>query len=374
MAGGVPPVEAFQEFFLGEFEAAAPELEARDRVPARLLEGAARAGAHRLTVPPELGGFGLSLGELLPYLEAAAMGPAPGRMIVHLSNGIWRPLFRYGHREHRELVRAHAEGRVTVAFALTERSGGTGRDLHSRAVHDGEAWRLSGEKHLVTFGDRADWFLLTAASDDRRAADSLTSFLLPRDLPGFEIDATQRTMGLHGTGHARLRYDGVQVDDRHRLGEVGQGLEVALSFLDYSRISLSACMVGLARRALLEAVGYARRRVTFGRPIAERDAVRGHLAEMHADIEAGRGVVRTAAEAFDAKRPVTGAAATAKLFCLNMVGRVTDLALRVHGGFGYTTEAPVERIYRDARGFWFEEGTAEIQRLVVARHVLDGAD
>jgi alkylation response protein AidB-like acyl-CoA dehydrogenase len=369
-----PSLEELRGLFLETLEAAVPELERNDRIPDRILELIAAAGVHRLTVPPEHGGFGLRLVEFLPYLELAAMGPAPGRMICHLSNGIWRPLARYGNPEQRRLIREQAEGRVTIAFALTERSGGTGRDLHSRAVPEDGAWRLTGEKHLITFGDRADWFLLVAASDERRERDSLTAFLVPRDTPGFEIDPRQRTMGLHGTGHAWLRYDQMRVEDRHRLGEVGQGLEVALSFLDYSRISLSACMVGLARRALQEAIAYSRRRVTFGRPIAERGAIQAHLADMHADIEAGRGLVKAAAAAFDAEDEVTAAAATAKLFCLNMVGRVTDLSLRVHGGFGYTTDAPIERIYRDARGFWFEEGTAEIQQLVIARHLLQGAE
>jgi alkylation response protein AidB-like acyl-CoA dehydrogenase len=151
---------------------------------------------------------------------------------------------------------------------------------------------------------------------------------------------------------------------------VGQGLEVALSFLDYSRVSLSNCMVGLAQRALDEAAAFSKKRTTFGQPIADRQAIQAHLADMHADVSAGRGLVRHAAELCDAGEDYTAAAATAKLFCLNMVGRVTDLSLRVHGGYGYTTDAPIERIYRDARGFWFEEGTAEIQQLVVARHVL----
>jgi alkylation response protein AidB-like acyl-CoA dehydrogenase len=365
-----PGLDEFRAFFLGAFEAAVPELEATDRIPTPLLRRAAELGAYRLTAPADLGGFGLRLTQLLPYLEAAAMGPAPGRMLVHLCNGIWRPIVRYGSPEQRRVVAGLGCGDLTVAFALTEKTGGTGRDLHSRADRDGDVWRLTGEKHLITFADRADWFLLVAASDERRASDSLTAFLVPRNTPGFEIDATQRTMGLHGTGHGWLRYEGMAVPDRHRLGAVGQGLEVALSFLDYSRISLAACMVGLARRALEEALRYSRRRVTFGRPIADREAIQGHLADMHADVEAGRGLVRAAAEAFDGGGEVTAPAATAKLYCLHMVGRVTDLALRVHGGFGYTTDAPIERIYRDARGFWFEEGTAEIQQLVVARHLL----
>jgi alkylation response protein AidB-like acyl-CoA dehydrogenase len=177
-------------------------------------------------------------------------------------------------------------------------------------------------------------------------------------------------MGLHGTGHAWLRYDGMPVDDGLRLGAVGQGLEVATAFLVYSRLSLSTSMVGLGQRALDEAVAFAQRRRTFGRPIGERQAIQAHLADMQADLSAGRALVQSIAAAYDAGEDVTARASAAKLFCLNMVGRVTDLSLRVHGGYGYTTDAAIERIYRDARGFWFEEGTQEIQQLIVARDVL----
>jgi alkylation response protein AidB-like acyl-CoA dehydrogenase len=370
---GRPGVAEFREFFTGEYERAAGEVERAEVIPAGLLERAAGLGAYRLTVPVELGGWGLGVPEYLPYLEAAAAGPGSGRMLVHVTNGIWRPLARFGSPGQRALVPALAAGETVVAFALTELAGGTGRDLHSVAKRDGDGWLVSGEKHLITFADRADWFILVVASDGRRAKDSLTAFLVPRDTPGLGIDATQRTMGLHGTGHAWLRYHDMRVPDSCRLGEVGDGLAVALSFLDYSRVSLSNCMVGLAQRALDESAAFARRRVTFGRPIASRQAVQAHLADMHADVCAGRGLVQAAAARLAAGQDFTVAAATAKLFCLNMVGRVTDLALRVHGGYGYTTDAPIERIYRDARGFWFEEGTQEIQQLVVARDVLDQA-
>lgn len=366
-----PTVDEVEKFFLEEYEAAAPEIERDDAIPHHLLERVAEIGCYRLTLPTEHGGFGLGVVDYLPYLEAAAMGHGSGRMLVHLTNGIWRPIARYGTADQRDVIYGLASGDAVVAFCLTESSRGTGRDLRSTAVRDGEGWLISGEKHLITFADRASHFLLVVATDDRRAKDSLTAFLVPRGTEGFEIDATQRTMGLHGTGHAWLRYDRMRVADRHRLGEIGQGLEVAMSFLDYSRISLATCMVGLARRALDEAVGFAKRRTTFDRPIADRQAVQVHLANMHADIQAGRGVVRAAAERYAAGDDVAADAATAKLFCLNMVGRVTDLALRVHGGFGYTTQAPVERIYRDARGFWFEEGTAEVQQTVIARHLLE---
>ena len=365
-----PDLDTFHDFFRGEFEAASDEIERTDAIPPRLLQRAFELGVSRLSVPVEESGYGLTVQQLLPYLEAAASGPSAGRMLAHLNNGIWRPIVEFGSPRQRALIAEHAAGRTTLAFALTERTGGTGRDLHSRAERDGEGWRITGEKHLITFADRAAYFLLITRSDDRDASDAFTAFLLPRGTPGFEIELGQRTMGLAGSGHAWLRYRRMRVADEHRLGAVGDGLRVSFSFLDYSRISLSACMVGLAARALEESVAYSKRRVTFGRQIAQRDAVQAHLAQMHADIEAGRGLVQAAAARYDAGQPVTAAAATAKLFCLDMAGRVTDHALRVHGGYGYTREAPIERIYRDARGFWFEEGTAEIQEKVVARSLL----
>jgi alkylation response protein AidB-like acyl-CoA dehydrogenase len=367
-----PSVEEFRRFFLEVYEQRSPEIEDTDVIPKDLLDEVAELGTYRLTVPVEHGGFGLGVLDYLPYLEAAAMGPGSGRLLVHHTNGLWRPLEWFGNEEQRGLIPQIASGAVVPAFALTEKAGGTGRDLHSTAARDGDVWRLSGEKHLITFADRAHWFIVVVASDARRAKDSLTAFLIPRDTEGFEIDLSQEMMGCHGTGHAFLRYDGMAVPDRHRLGEVGQGLEVALSFLDYSRVSLSNSMVGIAQRALDESARFAKRRVTFGQPIAKRQAIQAHLADMQADVEAGRYLVRHAAEKFQAGEAFTAEAATAKLFCLNMVGRVTDHALRVHGGYGYTKEAPIERIYRDARSFWFEEGTAEIQQLVVARNVLEG--
>ena len=367
----VPSVEEFHAFFVEEYERDAQQIEATDAIPPHLLRRAAEIGTYRLTMPVELGGWGLSVTEYLPYLEAAAMGHGSGRMLMHLTNGVWRPLVRYGNEAQRRLVPAMGSGETVVAFGLTELAGGTGRDLHSRAKQVEGGWAITGEKHLITFADRADVFLLVVATDDRRAKDSLTAFLVPRDTEGFDVDATQRTMGLHGTGHAWLRYHDIFIPDSSILGEVGQGLEVALSFLDYSRVSLSNCMVGMSQRALDEAAAFAKRRVTFGQPIADRQAIQAHLADMHADVSAGRGLVRLAAEKCSDGEEFTADAATAKLFCLNMVGRVTDKSLRVHGGYGYTTDAPIERIYRDARGFWFEEGTAEIQQLVVARHVLD---
>ena len=370
LTASTPDLATFRAFFLDEFEARAGEIEATDRIPDELIRRTAELGGFRLTIPPEWGGLGMTTLEAQPYIEAAAMGPASGRMLVHVGNGLWRPLLRFGKPEQQQIVAEMATGEACVAFAHTERSGGPGSDLHSRAERTGSAWRVSGEKHLITFADRADWFILFAATDDRRTAESMSAFLIPRDQPGLVIDATQATMGIHGTGHAWLRFEDMVLDDELRLGEVGQGQTIVRSFLTYSILSLTTCMVGLSQRALDEAVAYAKRRRTFGKLISQRQIIQAHLADMEADLVAGRSLVRALASGYDAGEDMEAFAAAVKLFCLNMVGRVTDVALRVHGGFGYTKEAPIERIYRDARGFWFEEGSQEIQQLIVARNVL----
>ena len=191
----IPSVEEIRRFFVEEYERGAREIETTDAIPSALLKRAAELGVYRLTIPPEYGGWGLSVTEYLPYLEAAAMGHGSGRMLMHLTNGLWRPLAHYGSDEQRQLVTAMGKGETVVAFCLTELAGGTGRDLHSRARQAAGGWTVTGEKHLITFADRADVFLLVAATDDRRAKDSLTAFLVLRKTQGFEVDATQRTMG-----------------------------------------------------------------------------------------------------------------------------------------------------------------------------------
>jgi alkylation response protein AidB-like acyl-CoA dehydrogenase len=366
-----PTVEAFRSFFVEEYERHAAEIEASGQVSPMLRGRMAELGALRLTVPSEYGGFGLGLVETLPYLEAAGMGHGSGRMLVHVSNGLWRSLAGYGTAEQRALIAAMADGRTVVALGVTEREGGGGRDLRSRAERQQGGWRLDGEKHLITFGEVADWFLLLAATDERGASDSFSMFAVPRGASGLKV-TPQPLMGLAGTGVASLRFEGLEVDDAAMLGNPGEGLAVAGAFLDYSRVSLSACMVGLAQRALDESIRFARERVTFGKPLAERQAIQVHLASMHADLSAARALVRQVAERFQRGERVSTEAATVKLFCAGMVGRVTDLGLRVHGGLGYTRERPMERIYREARAFWLEEGTAEVQQLLIARRLLAG--
>jgi alkylation response protein AidB-like acyl-CoA dehydrogenase len=364
----LPTLEAFRDFFLGQFEAASGRIEREDRVPAELLRAAADLGAFRLTVPESRGGFGMGVVEVLPYLEAAAQGPAAGRMLVHVLNGMWRPLAAFGAPEQQRLIELQAAGEAIVGIAVTEPEGGSGRDLRTTALKEGDGWRLRGEKHLITFADLATHVIVLAVTDEARGPDCLTTFLVPADAAGVEA-SVEPLIGLAGIRLGSLRFD-ARLADSDRLGEPGQGFAVLQAFLDYSRISLSACMVGFGQRCLDEAVAFARRRVTFGKPIAERQAIQVQLAQMYAQLLAARSAVQGVAARSARGEDFAVDAAAVKMFCAEVATGLADACLRIHGGYGLTRASVAERLVRDSRSWWMEEGTAEIQSLLIARRLL----
>ena len=370
MSATASRLDDFRAFFTGELARAAADIDAAGRVSAELIEAMARRDSFRLTAPISDGGLGMSAVEVLPYLEAAAMGPAAGRMLVHVNNGIWRPLALYGSDSQRALIAEVAAGRTIVGLAVTERGHGSGADLGTTARREGDGWHVEGEKYLITFAQFADHFIVLAAvTDDEAGERALTTFLVPASYDGVQGEADP-SMGLAGIGLGIVSFD-THLDGDAIIGKVGQGFAVFNAFMDYSRISVSACMVGLAQYALDKTVEFATTRTTFGKPIGERQMIQTHLARMYASVFAGRAMVRSAAEKLVAEaNDTTVAAAAAKMSCADIVCHVTDLALKVHGGYGYTCSSGIERIYRDARASWFEEGTAEVQELQIARHLL----
>lgn len=363
-----PSLDSFRDFFLGEFERASPEIEREDRIPPELMQRTAELGAFRLTVPESAGGFGLGVVEVLPYLEAASQGPAAGRMLVHVLNGMWRPIAAFGSPAQQELIGRQANGEAIVGIAVTEREGGSGRDLRTTAVREGAGWRLRGEKYLITFADLASHVIVLAVTDESRGPDSLTTFLVPTGAEGVAA-AAEPLIGLAGIRLGSLRFDTL-LDDADRLGDLGQGFAVLQAFLDYSRISLSACMVGFGQRCLDEAVAFAKRRVTFGKPIGERQAVQVQLAHMYAELLAARSTVQAVAEKHARGDDFAVDAAAAKMFCADVATGLADACLRIHGGYGLTRASVAERLVRDSRSWWMEEGTAEIQSLLIARRLL----
>jgi alkylation response protein AidB-like acyl-CoA dehydrogenase len=238
-------------------------------------------------------------------------------------------------------------------------------------VREGDTYYLTGEKHLITFGTVADYLLCFARLEGSRGSEGTVALMVPPRGPGVTANVMPETMGVRGTDHAHLVFDRAPVPVTDRLGEEGQGLAIALSgFLAPSRIAVGMTCVGLAARALELAIQYAQRRETFGRKIAQRQAIAFRLAEMATDLQAARSLVTDAAELWESSGGANAESAMAKLFASEMLQRVTDGALQVHGGIGYWSSSAIERVYRDARAQRFEEGTAEIQKTTIARALL----
>jgi alkylation response protein AidB-like acyl-CoA dehydrogenase len=366
--------EEIRAYVDGPGESWAELIEREHRVPMELWDELRDRGYLRLAAPQEYGGRGIPLTQYLQLLELFSMSHASLRMIVHVCNGIWRPLDSHASDEQRErFVLPQVRGEIKVAFTLTEPTAGTGADLRSSVVREGDVYYLTGEKHLITFGTVADYLLLFARVEGTRGAEGTVALMVPPHGDGVQANVMPETMGVRGTDHAHLVFNRARVPVANRLGEEGEGLDIALSgFLAPSRISVGMTCVGLAQRAREIAIAKAERRPTNGRKIAQRQAIAFKLAEMATDIEAARSLVMHAASLWEQGGGANAESAMAKLFASEMLQRVTDAALQVHGGIGYWSSSPIERVYRDARAQRFEEGTAEIQKTTIARELLRG--
>jgi alkylation response protein AidB-like acyl-CoA dehydrogenase len=361
-----------EEYIRGPGERWAERIEREHAVPLALWDELRERGLLDLAAPRELGGRGIPFTRYLELMEIVAMSHAAVRMIVHVVNGIWRALDRYATPEQRErFVKPTVSGRIKVAFTLTEPGAGTGADLRCAVERRGDTYYLSGQKHLITFGSICDYWLLFARLAGTSGSDGTVALMVPRQVDHATVERMPESMGVRGSDHARLRFDAAPVPVANRLGEEGQGLDVALGgFLAPSRISVAMSCVGLARRAFELAVERARTRETFGKPLYRRQAIAFMAAEMGTDIEAARELTMRAAREWEAAGPeAQKLSSMAKLFATSMLQRVTDQALQIHGGIGYWEPHPIERIYRDARAQRFEEGTNEIQKTVIAREI-----
>jgi alkylation response protein AidB-like acyl-CoA dehydrogenase len=361
----------------GPGEDYANEIEATGTVPPRLFQELKELGYLSLAAPPSLGGRGIPFDRYLEIMEIISRSHASIRMLVHVINGTWRAMDEFATEEQREqFVRPSVRGEALVAFTLTEATAGTGADIRSSVRRDGDTYYLSGEKHLITFGVKCDYWLLAARIEGATGRDAFVALMVPNTgLPGAEVIDDSETMGVRGTDHAILRFTDTPVPVANRLGEEGDGLKVALGgFLLPSRVSVAMSCVGLAERAQELAVEYANRRETFGKKLAERQAIQFYLAENYADIAAAKALVLQAAKAYEDGADDAGVLSSAsKMVAVDMLGRVTDKALQIHGGQGYWKRNAIERVYRDARAQRFEEGTNEIQKLIVGRAVITGA-
>ncbi|MEU5441051.1 acyl-CoA dehydrogenase family protein [Streptomyces griseofuscus] len=260
-------------------------------------------------------------------------------------------------------------GGLLGAYCLSEpASGSDAASLRTRAVRDGDDWVITGTKAWITHGGIADFYTVMARTGED-GPRGITAFLVPGDAPGLSAAAPEKKMGMKGSPTAQVHFDGVRVDDDRRIGEEGQGFAIALSALDSGRLGIAACAIGVAQAALDEAVGYATGRRQFGHPIADFQGLRFMIADMATQIEAGRALYLAAARLRDAGKPFAKQAAMAKLHCTDTAMKVTTDAVQILGGYGYTADFPAERYMREAKVLQIVEGTNQIQRMVIARHV-----
>ena len=365
--------EEISAYVADQGEEWARRIESAGKVPPELRAELHDRGYLSLAVPREYGGKGIPFSRWLELLEIFAMSHASLRMIVHVSNGVWRAVDQFASpRQREQFVEPCARGDLNVAFALTEPTNGDRSYPYCAVEREGDVYFLSGEKHLITFGVSCDRWLLFARLAGSEGAAGTVALLVDRDVEGALVEDMGPSMGVRGTDHARIRFDRSPVPVGDRLGEEGQGLEIAFGgFLTPSRIAVAMTCVGLACRAQELAVDRARSRVTFGKPLSERQAISFALADNATEIEAARQLVLHAGRCWEADDPRAPALSSmSKLTAVEMLTRVTDRALQVHGGIGFWASETIERVYRDARAQRFEEGTNEVQRAIVARSVL----
>jgi alkylation response protein AidB-like acyl-CoA dehydrogenase len=321
--------------------------------------------------PEEIGGSGQPYEVYLQALEeiAAAWASVGVGLSVHVMSCY--PLATFGTEEQRDRrLRKMLAGDLLGGYCLSEADAGSDpAAMRTRATRDGDGdWRVTGSKAWVTHGGEADFYTLFARTSDDRSR-GVSCFLVPGDAPGLSTQAPERKMGLTGSTTATLDYDGVALDPDRLIGGAGQGLPIALQALDSGRLGIAAVAVGLAQGSLDAAVAYAKERETFGRPIIEHQGLGFLLADMAAAVESARAVTLEAARRRDRALPFSRQAAIAKLVATDAAMKVTTDAVQVLGGFGYTKAFPVERHMREAKVMQIFEGTNQIQRLVIARHL-----
>ncbi|MGP4011769.1 acyl-CoA dehydrogenase family protein [Streptomyces sp. 4N124] len=351
------------------------EIEEKDEIPADLREKAAAMGLFGYALPQEYGGLGFSMTEDVRLsLEIGYTTPA-FRSMFSINNGVAGQLLASSGTEEqkRRYLPRMAAGELIAAFTLTEAEAGSDPSgIRTRAVRDGDGYVLNGSKRFITNAPLAGVFMVFARTGPQSTgAEGISVFAVDADSPGVTVGPRDHKMGQSGALSAEVFFDDVRLPASALVGErEEEGFRTAMRSLARGRLSVAAMCVGLAGRILDESVAHASVTRQGGRPIGEFQLVQAMLAESHAEMYAGRAMVLEAARAYDSDEDRRLAPSSTKLFCSEMVGRVADRAVQVHGGMGYMRHVPVERFYRDVRLFRIYEGTSEIQKLIVGRQLL----
>jgi hypothetical protein len=362
--------EAVRSFVQAEVAPHAAAWDKRHEFPKAALRGLADLGCYGVAVPTEWEGAGLDYLALSVILEEIAAGDGATSTVVSVNNcPVCSILMAFGTQDQKaRFLKPLARGDMLGAFCLTEpHVGSEAGGLRTTAVRDGDAYVLNGVKQFITSGKNGDVAIVMAVTDKAAGKRGISAFLVPTATPGYTVARLEDKMGQHASDTAQILFENCRVPAQNLLGEEGMGLKIALSGLEGGRIGIASQAVGMARAAFDAALAYAKERQSFGQPIFQHQAVQFKLADMATQIEAARQMIWHAAALKDAGRPCLKEAAMAKLFASEMAERVCSDAIQVHGGYGYLSDFPVERIYRDVRVCQIYEGTSEVQKILIGR-------
>jgi len=362
-----------REFAREVIQPTAAERDRTGEFPAENLSRMGELGLMGMNVPPEYNGAGVDTVSYSLALQEIAYACASTAVIMSVHNSVaCGPIYLFGSPYLKETyLKPLAAGKKLGSFALTEADAGSDpASQKARAVKDGDSYVINGTKRFITSGRNSDITVVTAYTEKEKKHRGISAFVVEKGTPGFHVGKEEEKMGLRASDTVELIFEDCRVDSQNLLGQEGDGFVIAMSSLDGGRIGIASQSVGVAQACLDASVAYARERVQFNRPISQFQGLRWMIADMAMQIEAARVLVFNAAAMKDRGENFSASASMSKLFASEMVNRVAYSALQLHGGYGYMKEYPVERYYRDVRVFTIYEGTSEIQREVIARHVL----
>jgi len=365
--------QTVREFVHAEVRPLARELDETGRFPLATFRKAAELGLTGVAFPEQYGGAGFDHVSYAIVIEEVSRACASTGVILSVQNSLYcDPIYRFGTEEQKKrLLVPFIRGEKIGCYALTEpQAGSNAAALATRAARQGDRYIVNGTKAWVTNGGAADAAIVYVNTDPAKGEKGITALAVERGTPGFKAGKEEKKLGINATACVELSFADCPVPVENRIGNEGEGYKIALSTLDGGRIGIASQAVGIAQGAFDEALKYAQQRVAFGQPIANFQAIQFMLADMATEIDAARLLARKAAWKQDTGSRFSMEASIAKLFASEMATRVTHKAMQIHGGYGYSREYPVERMYRDARITEIYEGTSEIQRLVIAAWIL----
>ena len=354
----------------------APEvarMEAEDRFPVELMKKMGELGLTGMVVPEKYGGTGMDfMSYIIAVHEISKVSATAGVILSVHTSVATNPILYFGtEAQKRKYVPKLARAEYIGAFALTEpEAGSDAASIRTRAVRKGDHYVINGAKVFITNGAAADVFIVFAKTDPDAGRRGISAFIVERNTPGFSIGKPERKMGLNGSGTVPLQFEDALVPVENRLGDEGEGFKVAMSNLNYGRIGIAAQALGIAEAAFEHARRYAQERRQFGAPIGRQQAIAFKLADLATQIEAARLLVYRGARIVQEGKACAKEASMAKLFASQTAVKAAVEAVQIFGGYGYTKDYPVERFFRDAKVTEIYEGTSEIQRMVISKHLL----